>query len=131
MDADSKSSAIESAGGQGFYVTPKEDCPHIATIDLNQSLSNLSTPLIRGSCRKCDESAENWLCLQCNGIFCSRYVNAHMSEHFAEEAHPVAFSLADGSFWCYQCEAYIWNKDLLTYNRDIRQFLDDQTNKDD
>jgi len=27
---------------------------------------------------------ENWLCLECKGIFCSRYVNSHMCFHYDE-----------------------------------------------
>ena len=73
---------------------------------------------------------ENWWCLTCHGIFCSRYVNGHGLEHWkdtknerrddkqmeteasgikAEQppGHCIAVSLADLSVWCHECGAYL------------------------
>lgn len=67
----------------------------------------------RGSC----PGMENWLCLQCGTVRCSRYVNGHAREHFeAEKQHPLAVSLSDLSIWCYDCNSYVHHpsmKDLL------------------
>ena len=72
---------------------------------------------------------ENWWCLTCHGVFCSRYVNGHGLEHWNDTknerrddkmetqaignkteqlvGHSVAVSLADLSVWCHECGAYL------------------------
>jgi len=68
---------------------------------------------------------ENWWCLTCHRVFCSRYVNGHglqhwkdTKEHHGDEqkgirtqkeypGHCIAVSLADLSVWCHQCGAYL------------------------
>ena len=80
---------------------------------------------------------ENWICLTCNAIRCSRYVNGHCKDHWKntkrqqeeEEdkkvgdtacitartdriGHCIALSLQDLSVWCYECNAYIIHPDL-------------------
>ncbi len=30
-----------------------------------------------------------------------------MLEHFNETQHPICFSFADFSYWCYECESYV------------------------
>ena len=64
---------------------------------------------------------ENWLCLQCGKVHCSRYVNGHCAEHWEysktnddNEGHCIAVSFADLSVWCYECQSYIRNEKLLT-----------------
>jgi hypothetical protein len=77
-----------------------------------------STP----SCPK----GENWLCLACNRVLCSRYVNGHGLQHWkdtcqqkegeedAVTGHCVAVSLADLSVWCHVCSAYlVHDEDIL------------------
>lgn len=68
-----------------------------------------------GSC----PSNENWICLQCGVIRCSRYMNGHGVTHYkttlAEDnlsdpsgvGHCVAASLSDLSVWCHACRAYV------------------------
>lgn len=79
---------------------------------------------------------ENWICLDCGVVRCSRYVNGHALEHYkytsstvactpcdlekktssnnmkgeaeiSTEGHCLAVSLADLSVWCYECESYV------------------------
>jgi Zn-finger in ubiquitin-hydrolases and other protein len=66
-------------------------------------------------------AGENWLCLHCGKIRCSRYVNAHGVAHWnetkeAEEpdsfGHCVAISLEDFSVWCHVCGAYVHHPSL-------------------
>jgi hypothetical protein len=57
--------------------------------------------------RGCDSRHENWWCLTCGGVFCSRYVNGHGVKHFELTGHPVACSLVDLSVWCHECRDYI------------------------
>lgn len=96
-----------------FGVTPKTDCPHIAShvlIDLNiyASLSR-STP-----CVDCQNFGENWVCLECISVKCSRHINKHMYYHNQETGHPITFSFSDCSFWCYDCDSYIIGRFLLS-----------------
>lgn len=55
---------------------------------------------------------ENWLCLMCRKVFCSRYVNGHCVDHWKESGHCIAASFADLSVWCHECQSYI--KDTKT-----------------
>lgn len=59
------------------------------------------------ACGKCPNSSENWMCLQCNKIFCGRFAKGHMVEHNEETGHAIACGLDDLSFWCYKCESYL------------------------
>ena len=56
-------------------------------------------------CAECKDETENWVCLKCGGVFCSRYVNEHMVKHNeANPDHCVALSFCDLSFWCCEIE---------------------------
>ena len=117
-----------------FAVEPKRDCPHI-TDTTYQTLINFlrgailklkANPGIKNifstySCPECLEEGsetkdkaneENWLCLTCGEVHCSRYVAGHAAQHNEETGHPIAFSFSDGSFWCYEDNCYITNKRL-------------------
>ncbi|XP_057296441.1 NAD-dependent deacetylase sir2A-like [Hydractinia symbiolongicarpus] len=85
-----------------FAVDVKKDCPHIAT-----ALHEDITVDIQAPCGRCANVGENWLCLTCSIVFCSRYVKEHMVEHNMETQHPIALSFSDASVWCYSCESYI------------------------
>mmetsp|Transcript_8728 Transcript_8728/g.7690 ORF Transcript_8728/g.7690 Transcript_8728/m.7690 type:complete len:89 (+) Transcript_8728:125-391(+) len=63
-------------------------------------------------CGNCDETNENWMCLCCQKIFCSRYVNGHMVDHNKDTKHSVALSFSDASFWCYDCDSYVYSNDI-------------------
>jgi hypothetical protein len=65
---------------------------------------------------------ENWLCLHCGVIRCSRYVNAHGLAHWKDSqrddtesgvGHCIALSLADFSVWCHACGAYVQHPSLM------------------
>ena len=64
-------------------------------------------------------SGENWLCLECGVVRCSRYVNAHGLAHWEktkendQDGHCVAVSLSDLSAWCHICGSYVRNTDTL------------------
>lgn len=55
----------------------------------------------------CTSQKENWLCLHCGVVRCSRYVHGHGVDHFNETQHCVQVSLSDLSVWCHTCEAYL------------------------
>lgn len=126
---------LEKGIGQdnGGPVTPITDCPHV---DTHLTLKGSQIPLQPKSTRctqgaeedekaitgglKSDEeqcgSEENWLCLSCGVVRCSRYVKGHAMEHYEETkqscskglGHCLVASLADLSVWCHGCQAYLF-----------------------
>uniref|UniRef100_A0A915N261 UBP-type domain-containing protein n=1 Tax=Meloidogyne javanica TaxID=6303 RepID=A0A915N261_MELJA len=64
----------------------------------------------KAACNKCSNTGENWVCLKCFEVYCSRYVEGHALAHTEETKHPLALSFADFSVWCYPCNSYIDNK---------------------
>mmetsp|Transcript_4572 Transcript_4572/g.4305 ORF Transcript_4572/g.4305 Transcript_4572/m.4305 type:complete len:80 (+) Transcript_4572:206-445(+) len=38
-----------------------------------------------------------------------------MVEHFNTSGHPVSFSFADFSYWCYLCDSYVVNSEVLNH----------------
>lgn len=41
---------------------------------------------------RCQHPNENWLCLCCKDVLCSRFVNKHMLEHYHQSNHCLALS---------------------------------------
>ena len=91
-------------------MTPKRDCPHCTTENIT-SVENFAGRSIMDPCFECQYKGENWICLKpdCGKVACSRYVKSHMVKaHRANNNdHPIVFSFADFSFWCYECDSYI------------------------
>lgn len=85
-----------------FGVVPKTNCPHVMT-----SVSPVLNFELTDPCVSCGSTAENWVCLKCSQVLCSRYVAGHMAEHGETSGHPIVFSFSDFSFWCYACDSYI------------------------
>src|SRR5690349_11281539 len=69
------------------------------------------THQVKSECKDCGEQKENWVCCECGGIFCSRYIKGHMKQHHDKSGHLIAVSLMDLSFWCYGCGDYVDNPD--------------------
>jgi histone deacetylase 6 len=86
-----------------FAVEPLPYCPHL------QFLEPVPCHGIeaRAPCKECSQTGENWICLTCYEVHCSRYVHGHMEEHWKQCAHSLVLSLADISVWCYTCSAYV------------------------
>ncbi len=95
-----------------FAISPKLDCPHQATLNFAEIISQIQADLLKKPCEDCDITEENWMCLECNRLGCSRYFNSHMVKHTEQTGHKVALSFSDGSFWCYPCESYVHSKEL-------------------
>lgn len=103
---------------QGFFaVSPKADCPHCTPENIWE-LQNFKTKTVTDPCIECNYVGENWICLKpdCGTVACSRYVESHMKEsHYVKNPqHPIVFSFADFSFWCYECDSYVVHP-LLTH----------------
>ena len=130
-----KQKVIEAKVGdqQLFAVEPIRDCPH-STEEVNIcmrkflkfSISKMSPEVIKKGtciystveCEECKDTKENWVCLGCNKFLCSRYINSHMANHCeGESGHPVAFSLSDGSYWCFKCDSYVTSRELYRFRK--------------
>lgn len=98
--------------GGMYAITPKDDCPHVITEHITEDLSIFSQITPDSPCVDCGNTQENWICLKCGVVKCSRYVQEHMLFHALETSHPIALSFSDLSFWCYACESYIVDHDL-------------------
>ena len=90
-------------------VVPLTWCPHLETVtkDFDEALFD-----VQRKCENCDNVGENWICLVCHRVFCSRYVQEHSLFHSLESEHVVTLSFSDISVWCYACNDYIDNDDL-------------------
>lgn len=104
---------------KGYAVQFKTDCPHIHDSNFNQKtigeLNNLVLALKASTkCNQqgCDELHENWVCISCLKYYCSRYIQAHAADHQQLTQHPIALSMYDLSFWCYECNHYIKSNQL-------------------
>mmetsp|Transcript_7636 Transcript_7636/g.998 ORF Transcript_7636/g.998 Transcript_7636/m.998 type:complete len:98 (+) Transcript_7636:231-524(+) len=69
--------------------------------------STLRNVDLKSKCEDCENVGENWVCLSCGTVRCSRYVNEHMLMHALDTTHAITLSFSDLSFWCYHCENYI------------------------
>ena len=52
---------------------------------------------------RCQHPNENWLCLSCKEVLCSRFVNKHMLHHYQQTNHSVALSFR---YWHF---SFSWN----------------------
>eukprot|EP00794_Sanderia_malayensis_P006092 gene6092-6795_t len=102
--AEASSSSTNENKSKGFYVCPKKDCQHVAAVVSGDQKIGVD---VNEKCAECGNKEENWLCLTCSSVLCSRYVNEHMLKHNEITAHPITISYADISVWCYACDSYI------------------------
>ena len=89
----------------GFCVYPLSWCPHMESLPDKFP----ETVNVKEECGECRDASENWMCLNCNDILCSRYVRSHSLAHSSETGHSLALSFSDLSVWCYACDNYIDN----------------------
>uniref|UniRef100_A0A0G4EYI6 RING-type domain-containing protein n=1 Tax=Chromera velia CCMP2878 TaxID=1169474 RepID=A0A0G4EYI6_9ALVE len=87
-----------------FAVQFKTDCPHILE-HVNEDLPDYVN--INASCQSCGLVGENWLCLKCFSVHCSRYKNACHQVHAMDSGHHIGKSFGDLSIWCNLCDSYI------------------------
>lgn len=60
------------------------------------------------------KAKENWLCMECGVVRCSRYCSGHALQHWEDtqhssgiDGHCIAVSLSDLSVWCHVCQSYL------------------------
>lgn len=108
---------------QFFAVDPKRDCPH-----LQHCLADMLEFELDDPCGTCSDKSENWVCVTCSEVYCSRYVNSHMVAHYEQKKaqrdpvaaaaaasavrHCIGVSFSDGSVWCFECDSYITHPTL-------------------
>eukprot|EP01116_Phalansterium_solitarium_P000243 TRINITY_DN10143_c0_g1_i2.p1 TRINITY_DN10143_c0_g1~~TRINITY_DN10143_c0_g1_i2.p1 ORF type:complete len:455 (+),score=85.60 TRINITY_DN10143_c0_g1_i2:118-1482(+) len=93
-----------------YAVEPRLNCPHLSK---NFNAETLPASIsVTAPCRHCDNIGENWICLSCFQVNCSRHVKGHAAEHFEAKKHAVAVSFSDLSVWCYECDSYIKHRTL-------------------
>lgn len=100
---------LENQGVEQMYaVEPLKDCEHLKEVaPVPEKGLDCNDP-----CEECQNKGENWVCLVCYKVYCSRYVKEHMVEHGKTSDHPVVLSYADLSVWCYKCDNYVDNEVL-------------------
>ncbi|KAM3967446.1 LOW QUALITY PROTEIN: histone deacetylase 6 [Aphomia sociella] len=92
--------------GEMFAVIPLPWCPHLESLYAIPS----DIKFEQGTkCVDCEETSENWVCLDCYVTACGRSINGHMQEHHATSLHALVLSLLDLSVWCNFCDAYVDN----------------------
>ncbi|CAF1326074.1 unnamed protein product [Adineta steineri] len=111
---DDDDNELTSETDQGGIVILKQTCEHVQYIQLFDGLIDIKN----AECIDCDSKTENWLCVSCGEMHCSRYINNHGEGHWiftllTDEkyniGHCLTISLADLSVWCYSCKSYIKN----------------------
>ncbi|VDM44424.1 unnamed protein product [Toxocara canis] len=98
-------------------VVPLTDCPHLEEVR-PVPREGISASSI---CMECSSAEENWVCLTCYMVHCSRYVHGHAVIHSNRSSHQLALSLTDISVWCYACEAYIHNEVLTAAKNEVHR----------
>ena len=69
--------------------------------------------------------SDNWLCMQCGEIFCSRYINQHAKTHWERTKHNVTLSLNSSACYCYACDEFVDNEE------DLSEFRQELTSSQD
>ncbi|KGN52775.1 histone deacetylase 6 [Cucumis sativus] len=90
-------------GAGSGWVQALTSCDHLAS--LSSDLAHIPPP--QTPCSQCQNPKENWVCLCCKDVFCSRFVNKHMLQHYEQSTHCLALSYSDLSVWCFSCDAYL------------------------
>lgn len=62
----------------------------------------------------CADEKDNWLCLQCGEVHCSRYVQEHAIKHSESSGHLIAISINTTSAYCYSCNDFIDDNEELS-----------------
>ncbi|CAN6329192.1 unnamed protein product [Urochloa humidicola] len=94
-------------GAAAGWVKARTSCPHLGSLPPAGAADLERVPPPDSPCSRCHHPAENWLCLICKDVLCSRFINKHMLCHYQETDHCLALSFSDLSVWCFACDSYL------------------------
>ncbi|KAL6622771.1 hypothetical protein ACP70R_032650 [Stipagrostis hirtigluma subsp. patula] len=94
-------------GAAAGWVEARTSCPHLSAMPAAGADDLARVPPPDSPCFRCHHPAENWLCLICKDVLCSRFINKHMLIHYQETGHCLALSFCDLSVWCFTCDSYL------------------------
>lgn len=94
-------------GAEAGWVEARTNCPHLSSMPAADADDLTRVPPPDSPCSRCHHPAENWLCLICKDVLCSRFINKHMLCHYEEMGHCLALSFSDLSVWCFACDSYL------------------------
>ncbi|KAK3139874.1 hypothetical protein QOZ80_5AG0391890 [Eleusine coracana subsp. coracana] len=94
-------------GSAAGWVEARTSCPHLSSMPAAGADDLACVPPPDSPCSRCHHPAENWLCLICKDVLCSRFINKHMLLHYQEAGHCLALSFSDLSVWCFACDSYL------------------------
>ncbi|KAK3136607.1 hypothetical protein QOZ80_5BG0439320 [Eleusine coracana subsp. coracana] len=94
-------------GSAAGWVEARTSCPHLSSMPADGADDLARVPPPDSPCSRCHHPAENWLCLICKDVLCSRFINKHMLLHYQEAGHCLALSFSDLSVWCFACDSYL------------------------
>ncbi|RIA84554.1 hypothetical protein C1645_832114 [Glomus cerebriforme] len=98
--------ATAASSQAGYHrVVPRTNCPHIRD-HISPNWAEVTIDVSK-PCIECNDASENWRCLGCQGVYCSRYINGHAAEHNKSTSHSISISFSDLSTWCYTCDDYV------------------------
>lgn len=111
---------LEALNNEEMYaILPLKFCPHLELLHPEKAPESIDH---KSECTECHTVIENWICLICFKVFCSRYINEHSHLHFLSyNQHPLTLSFSDLSVWCYVCEAYVDNPQLYKFKNLVHQ----------
>ncbi|KAL5206937.1 hypothetical protein ABZP36_035146 [Zizania latifolia] len=98
---------FDLCGAAAGWVEARTSCPHLPTMPHAGADDLARVPPPDSPCSRCHHPTENWLCLICKDVLCSRFINKHMLYHYQETGHCLALSFSDLSVWCFACDSYL------------------------
>lgn len=119
-----EAAAAAAQAQQGFQVVPLNHSPHLKSVKRLDEDEAAHKALFQAGCADCGSTRENWLCLSCHQVRCSRYVSGHAAAHAeshqqtteaadgggggaSSHDHQIAISLSDLSIWDFGQDAYL------------------------
>ncbi|XP_044984222.1 histone deacetylase 6 isoform X2 [Hordeum vulgare subsp. vulgare] len=104
---------LELYGAEAGWVEARTSCPHLLAMPAASADDLARVPAPDSQCSRCHHPSENWLCLICKDVLCSRFINKHMLYHYQESDHCIALSFSDLSVWCFACDSYLDAQSIL------------------
>ncbi|XP_051185392.1 uncharacterized protein [Lolium perenne] len=104
---------LDLYGAAAGWVEARTSCPHLPAMPAASADELARVPAPDSQCSRCHHPSENWFCLICKDVLCSRFINKHMLHHFQETGHCLALSFSDLSVWCFACDSYLDAQSIL------------------